>query len=144
MSSAWRWFVPGYIWSAPHTFIGLVLILLYIPRSIRWSDGCLEVIPRWIIGSPGAQTHGCVIFYANERARGSGELRVHERVHVVQGFIGGPFFVLSYVVLFLAKFASQGFRDWWRAYMWSPYERHAYRVDDQWTRGKRPGAWGEK
>lgn len=132
----------GFVWSLPHTLLGVLLILVYFPREIRWSQGCLEVIPRWIIGSPGAQTHGVVIFYRDRRTRAWVPLRVHERVHVVQGMIFGIFYIISYSLFFLLKWVSQGFRHWAVAYMWIPWEKQAYRIQKEYMDGERKRPWG--
>ena len=132
-----RWYIPLYLFAIPHTVVGLLLALVYVPTSIRWSAGCIEIIPRWIAFKPAAQTHGFVIFYADEAARADADMRVHERIHVAQGLVGGPFFVLAYLTCFLyylARFRGQG--GWLRAYMEIPFERQAYRLQS-----RRP-AWG--
>jgi hypothetical protein len=61
--------------------------------------------------------------------------------------IGGPFFILAYVFhfLWLYAFPPSEPKDkprWRRAYykVWS--ERIAYRTQDEFREGKRPGAWG--
>ena len=79
----------GYIWALPNTLVGLLVMLAYIPTSIRWSRGCLEVVPLWIADDPGAQTWGWLVIYCHANARDDAALRVHERVHVKQAFIGG-------------------------------------------------------
>lgn len=133
MSRTWRWFVPGYLWSILNTLVGLVLALIYRCHSWRWSEGCLEAIggkhadgTTRIFGRPAAQTHGWLILYSEDRWRGSRAIRVHERVHVVQAFVGGPLFMLAYVACFAWSFASQGFTDWWAAYRKNPFEGAAY------------------
>lgn len=145
MSPAWRWWLPGYVLALPHTLVGLVLAVVYRSHGWRWSSGCLEAIGGTferdgrtvtrIWGRPGAQTHGWLILYASERAREVVPLRAHERVHVVQAFVGGPLYALAYGACFLVLFAAQGFRDWHRAYMRSPFEVQAY------GRADRKGAW---
>lgn len=142
MSTRWRWFLPGYLWSLPHTLVGLLLCLVYRATDWRWSSGCIECLGGdRIFGKPGAQTHGCLIIYRDERARSDGGLRVHERVHVVQGFVGGPFFILAYVGHFAWLYAAQGFGDWRPAYRKIWAEKTAYHIQDEFNAGKRPGAW---
>jgi hypothetical protein len=142
MSPYWKYCFPGYLWSLPHTLVGLVLALVYRAHDFRWSSGCLEctagTLPDGrtrIWGRPGAQTHGWLIIYASEKNRTHQTLRAHERVHVVQGFIGGPLFALAYVAFFLWFFAGQGFKDWHLAYMKNPFEIQAY------DRQSQEGAW---
>lgn len=130
---------------ALHTLVGLVLAIPYGAHSWRWSSGCLEAETKRMLGHPWAQTHGLVIFYANGEARKLAAIRVHERVHVVQGF-AGPLFMLAYGLCFLwglirppAKF--EGLPRWYAAYRSIWFERQAYRIQDQFSEGKRPDAW---
>lgn len=136
-------YIFGLIWSLPHTLLGLIFFLpLYWPKRIRWSEGCIEVIPKWILFDPIAQTHGAIIFYRDETYRNIRLVRVHERVHVIQGFILSLLYSVSYVLFFGGKFAAQGFRDWKRAYLWIPWEQQARHVQQEYQDGKRPNAWG--
>ena len=139
----------GYLWSLPQLVVlGLPLALIYRAHSWTWSDGCLEAIGgdrMW--GRPGAQTHGFLIFYRDERQRGRARLRVHERVHVLQAMIGGPLYTLSYGLHWLWLFAVAFDGDderprWQRAYYRVWAERQAYRIDREFDAGERPGAWG--
>lgn len=152
----------GYVWSAPLTLVGLLWLLVYVPRSVRWSEGCLEVVPLWILGNPGAQTWGCIIFYASTEDRDDKVLRVHERVHVVQSFWGGvPIFASLWLLHWLWNAVVVRPKDpskypsylplthkgkllpwWWRAYAIICWERQAYRLDDEFSKGKHPDAWG--
>lgn len=137
----------GYIWSGLHTFVGFLLALYYWPRSWRISEGCIEAIPRnTIIGGEwvGAQTHGCLIYYKDEKNRNHKPLRVHERVHVKQGMIGGPLFIIAYVAhwLYLWRFGKG--MPWKDAYYQIWFEKQAYRIDDEYEKGLREGAWGTK
>lgn len=143
MSPAWRRFLPGYLLALAHTVVGLALALVYRSHSWRWSDGCMEALAgrlpdgrTRIWGRPSAQTHGWLILYADARVRESPRLRAHERVHVVQGFVGGPLFPIAYGLSFLVLFAADRFRSWRNAYLAIPFERHARAVEG------RPGAWG--
>lgn len=139
MSRWWRWFLPGYVLLLPMTIVGLAICaIVYRASGWRWSRGCIECIGGdRIWGRPGAQTLGLVIVYADEHQRSRADLRVHERVHVVQGMVGGPLFAIVYALCFLVPFALQGFKDWHRAYHRNPFEKHAYRVGDT-SKG-----WGE-
>lgn len=145
--------LPGYIWSLPLTVVGLIFALVYVPRSVRWSRGCVEVVPLWILGNPDAQTWGWLIFYRSRVARAEGDLRVHERVHVVQAFWGGMFFAAAYGAHWLWLFLFDppervgaldlaGEARWYRAYRGVYFEKVAYRVQAEYRQGLRPGAWG--
>ena len=139
----------GLIWSMPHTIVGLLLCIVYRPRKVRWSDGCLEFVSPRIWGvERGAQTHGLVVFYSEDLLRYNEPLRVHERVHVLQGFIGGPFYPLLYVLHFAFNFAvgigpNIPTPRWHRAYAAICFEQQARRITNEWYDGKRPGQWGE-
>jgi hypothetical protein len=142
MRFSW-WFLPGYLWSLPGTVLGLILAVWYWPRQWRISEGCIEAVAGdRIFGKPGAQTHGWLIYYRDEKARDRQGLRVHERVHVVQGFVGGVFYMLAYGLHFLWNFAKNRFRDWDSAYRAIWAEKQAYRIQAEFNQGKRPDAWG--
>ena len=128
MSRAWRWWLPGYLMNMPMTLVGLLLCaLVYRAHSWRWSEGCIECIGGdRIWGRPGAQTLGIVIVYADDHQRRRKDLRVHERVHVVQGAVGGILFALAYGVSFLWFWVGSGFAHWHDAYMRIPFEVQAY------------------
>ncbi|UCC74950.1 MAG: hypothetical protein JSV86_10490 [Gemmatimonadota bacterium] len=146
----------GYVWAAFNTLIGLLLaVVFYRARGFRWSDGCLEAVGgsfqrdgktvTRIWGRPGAQTWGWFIVYRTEAHVAKAPLRVHERVHVAQGMVGGPLFLLAYGLHFLIEFAwTARFRPsrWYDAYRRVWAERMAYRIEDEFRRGLRPNAWG--
>lgn len=141
MSPAWKWFFTGYVWALPLTIIGLLLSLFYRAHSWRWSDGCLEAIggtrpdgSSRIFGEPNAQTWGWLIFYDSEVMRDYDPIRVHERVHVVQAFIGGVLFGIAYVACW-AWLRLNG-RSFWKAYRENPFEEQAY------ARMSWRGGWG--
>lgn len=139
----------GYLWSLPNTLIGLLLLPLYWPRHIEWSEGCLEVVAgehkdgsTRIFFKPSGQTFGWLIFYATEEKRQKASLRVHERVHVTQAFWGGLLFAVTYLLCFAWSYTRNGFRDWYSAYMRNPFEIQAYRIQAEFERGQRPNQWG--
>ncbi len=143
MSRSWKYFLIGYLLALPHTLIGLILAVIYRCRNFAWNDGCLEatagVLPGGgtrIWGRPWAQTHGWLIIYDNEEHRARASLRVHERCHVVQAFIGGPLYMIAYGFCFAWIFALLGFKDWKTAYRKNPFEDQAY------DREKLPDKWG--
>jgi len=141
----------GYIWSFPNTLIGFVLLAFYRWNHIEWRDGCLEVIIKRdsLIGGKwvGGQTFGWLIFYKNERNKNSGSLNVHERVHVRQGLIGGPLFLLAYGLDFLWQWGFGLSTDWNSAYFNISYEQTAYDIQDRYASSKLPEQktfWGHR
>jgi hypothetical protein len=153
----------GVLWSSPLTLIGIVAALLYLPRSVRWSEGCIEVVCTWILFKPQAQTLGIVKCCRDVEARDSSVLRVHERCHVVQAFYGSVFYGAVWLLHWLwnaiiVRPDGSGFpkwlpvRDehgklapwWWRAYLLICWERQAYRIDYEFAIGERPKAWGAR
>jgi len=140
-----HWYLLGYLFSLPNTLLGLVLALVYWPRQWRFSGGCIEAVAGdRIFGKPGAQTWGFLIYYRDEHVREVADLRVHERVHVVQGFYLGPLFLVAYGLHFVWLWVAQGFGDWRAPYhrVWA--ERQAYQVQDEYIAGQRSDAWGAK
>jgi hypothetical protein len=141
VSRLWRFNVLGYVLSAPNTLIGLLLVLVfYRPQHWRWSDGCIEVIcgkhddgTTRIWGKPGGQTWGCMIALADWYQASRPDLRVHERVHVVQGQLLGPLFLLAYGLEFVVRWAAGGCGDWRPAYRALIWERWARAVGDRAT-----------
>jgi hypothetical protein len=121
-----------------------VLALAYRPQSWHWSDGALEIVAGTfkrdgkdktrIWGRPGAQTHGWIIYYASTKKRDDEGIRVHERVHVTQGMIGGPFYVVAYVghwlwlLVFPPAARTPDEPRWHRAYRGIWAEKMAYRI----------------
>lgn len=128
MSKLWRWFLPGYLLALPATLVGLLLCIYYRPTGWTFRQGVLTCqAPRErVIGRPGAQTWGWLIVYTMDKP--SAGLRAHEYTHVVQGFIGGPLFLLAYGLCFAVQWPMMGFGDWRPAYEANPFERHAQRV----------------
>lgn len=59
--------------------------------------------------------------------------------------LGGPLFIVTYLGTFLVNFVRTFFEfgkfDMWAAYRAIPYEKHAYRVGDEYLEGKRKQAW---
>jgi len=155
-------YLLGALWILPLTLAGAVLALIYVPIGVRWSDGLLEIRTLWIIGSPGAQTIGLIMFYTDPEERDRPRLRVHERVHVIQSMLWSPFafapaWLLHWAVnVMIVRPKPEDYPDylpmrdrhgnpeplWWRAYAAICWERQAYRIDHEFAEGKRPGAWG--
>jgi len=133
VSPRWAYFVPGYLWSALNTLIGVLLcVLVYRATDWRWSRGCIECIGGdRIFGKPGAQTWGAIVIYKDEYQRSRVDLRVHERVHVVQAFIGGPLFMIAYGLTFLWFYLNDPKMGWKVAYYQIPFEVQAYRIGDK-------------
>jgi hypothetical protein len=145
VTSKKRWFLPGYLWALPHTLVGLLLCLVYRAHAFSWHEGVLTCLGGLdndggtrIWGRPGAQTHGWLVIYADERQRSRTDLRVHEYQHVWQGFLGGPLYMLAYGFTFLWNYLGHRELGWKAAYYKIPFEIQAY------DRGNhaRPGDWG--
>lgn len=121
-----------------------------------------------LAGNPGGQGWSWIVGYASEWHREQDDLRCHENVHVFQelvwaagglalavipallgwwklavllAFAGGPVWALVYVGCFLVNFARTRFLDWPAAYMAIPFEKQAYRVQEEFLAGERPNAW---
>lgn len=139
----------GYVWAFPQTLIGLLVAIYYWPSQWRWSQGCLEAVAREkkngdtsMFGQPAGQTWGWLIFYSDSsHMQFHSGLRVHERVHVYQAFIGGPLFTLAYALHWLILMPMCKF-NWYDAYMKVWAERMAYRIQREFRDGRRPNAWG--
>ena len=146
------------VWMVIHSLVGVALMPLYGVEEWRWREGAIEVLAKKgkdgttrILFKPGAQTWGLVIFCASERNYNSNSLQVHERVHIIQTYIFGAFYpvtwALSWVVLFLAvklgAWKHDGSRDdTWRAYKRIPWELWAYWKQYRFDRGDCQDAWG--
>lgn len=110
-----RWLiVPGHVWTAPNTLLGLVAGLLGVPFGARLyrCDGALAFrhMPRFF----GALTLGGVILHAGlsldivvptyaarlRPAARAGRVRLgdHERAHVQQYLVLGPLFLPVYFI----------------------------------------------
>ncbi|WP_146391564.1 hypothetical protein [Allorhodopirellula solitaria] len=119
----------GYLWAAPNTLLGIAIGLLLGGRFQR-VDGVLEVHGRHVarvlarmIVPAAALTMGHVVFGRDLEALA--RTRNHERVHVHQYAIWGPFFLPTYlgVSLWLYARGRDGYRD-------NPFEIQAYAIDD--------------
>ena len=101
MSRHWRWFIPGLVWIAILTILGLfVARFVYKAKGWRLRGLVIECVggAKWrmdpntgkrravsrIWGRPGAQTWGGLVIYATETQRKRVPLRVHELCHVAQ------------------------------------------------------------
>ena len=122
-----------YVWAAPTTALGLVVVLAGLPRArLRVVDGVLEAhspvlasllcrLP-FVAGGAAAVTLGHVVIGRDRRALDS--TRAHERIHVRQCERWGPLFVPAYLVAGL--WAVVRGRD---AYLGNVFEREAYQAD---------------
>jgi len=119
----------GYLWAAPNTLFGIAVGLLLGGR-FSLVDGVVEihgprvakVLARMLVPAL-ALTMGHVVFGRNEGVLDV--TRRHERVHVRQYAIWGPFFLPAYLGISLALYAIG--RDGYRS---NPFEIEAYAVDD--------------
>ena len=125
----------GYIWASPNTLIGLLGALAAYATGghVRVVAGVLEVeggiTSRMLAAIPflpsgaAAITLGHVVLA--QRTMFSAMLRVHERVHVSQYEIWGPFFLPAYCVSSLWAYATG--RDPYRD---NVFEREAFNESD--------------
>lgn len=168
MSRHWRWFLPGYLFLLPMSLAALVIYsLVYRAKSWKWYNGVLTCIGGdRIWGHPNAQTLGWVEVYDTEASRQEIDIRVHEAVHIVQGFVGGvvglivmPFilgpwwglalggligglgFSALYGILFMYFLLTQK-AGWYEAYMANPFEKQAYTIQDKYLRDTTKRPWG--
>ena len=111
--------LAGYIWNSPNTVLGLMLGLLNPARPHR-VDGTFEFyLARGIVrsvcktlGISGITIGDCILYMVAPDKN----IRVHERRHVAQFRLLGPFFLPVYFALL----AAYGYRD-------HPLERDARR-----------------
>lgn len=134
----------SYIWALPVVALGLpILLLMFGAKSIKWSDGCLEiVVKKFPLEWMAALTCGFAILYENEKMRLRPDVRVHERVHVEQVFRWGILFPFLYFGewLFYRVPKHRGFKK--AAYHEISFEQEAYRIDQEFSRGIRKDVWG--
>jgi hypothetical protein len=135
----------GYVWATPTTLFFLILFLLPMWffgqfKPLRWADGAWE----WVIvkdsffyaiyGEAWAATTLGYCIMLNPDYVDNPMTHVHERRHVWQNWVLGPFFLLVYFIGYLISFvrgiwlhktehtnASVG---WW-FYYWNPLELDA-------------------
>lgn len=174
MSRNWRWYLLGYLYLLPMTLVGLFIAkIFYKASSWKWYDGFLTCIaaPDSIWGRPNAQTLGWVVICDTEDSRNEVDLRVHEAVHIVQGFwgsllglvitpliclafgwpwlagvilggfMGGLGFSILYAILFVYLFVKQG-TGWYWAYRNNPFEVQAYDTQDKYIADPSSKPWG--
>jgi hypothetical protein len=120
-----------YLWAGPTTVVGLVAATLAFWRGrVTLVEGVLEAhgpILRWALshlpivrGGCAAMTLGHVVLGRDARALDA--TREHERVHVRQYEIWGPFFVPAYLAASVWATARGG-----HAYYDNRFEREACR-----------------
>ena len=93
--------LPAMLWNSSNSVLGLVGAL---GGKAAWdkTDFMLEISGGWLIGRlsragwAGAITLGDVVLYAGREL--VPVLHAHERVHVEQGRLWGPFFLPAYVL----------------------------------------------
>jgi len=125
----------GYLWAAPNSLLGLAGALAAVVSGgcCRWREGVLEVeggltaralarLPLLPSGAA-AVTLGHVVLA--QSGMFSPMLRTHERVHVAQYALWGPFFLPAYCASSLWAWASGGdpYRD-------NVFEREAFACSD--------------
>lgn len=128
--------VLGYIWCSPLSLVGLLLSILYRPQSIRWHDGTIQLVAGTkngstrLLGKPGAQSLGCVVWYASDELRNNARLAKHEKYHVYQSMVGSIFFSLAYATEWAVRYVANPstpaiYPRWKRAYYNLSWERKA-------------------
>lgn len=143
-----------------HTLLGLALMPIYGVDKWRWRAGAIEVMAgRNKDGStriwfkPGAQTWGLVIFCSSGFTYENEALQIHERVHILQTYLFGAFYLVTYALSFVFLFALVRLNmDWWKriasdddvwhAYRVIPWELWAYSKQRRIESGELIGAWG--
>jgi hypothetical protein len=121
-----------YLWAGPNTLLGITIGLLLGGR-FRWVQGVLEIhgpqiakIFAHMPHRPAAMTLGHVVLGRDPHCLDL--TRRHERVHVAQYSVWGPFFVPMYIAESLWRYA-QG-QD---GYLQNHFEVQAYRIDNEST-----------
>lgn len=105
MSKLWRWFFPAYVLLAPFALV--YVVFLYAtrtqPTAWRWHEGVLTCISKRgaLPFNAGGQGWSWVVAFADEDARQSADLRVHEYTHVGQEFACCTIGVFAILVLTL-------------------------------------------
>lgn len=175
-----QWWQPFLIPFTLLTYIAsLVIVIFYRPSSIRYYKGCFDLVDSTpgsrsttIWGRPGAQSWGCRINWFNTTlGLNQASLRVHERIHTLQGewvnaaahvilvplglYLGGWWLVgcillaqlsfgISYLSHFMYEWSKVGFKmdRWKEAYLRIWAERIAYKKQDEYEQGMHKDAWG--
>lgn len=92
MSRWWRWFLPGFVWTASAGVLyALFALVAYRPHRWRIIDGVITFVARHpMLGNPGGQGIGgpCVGF-ASEVHRERVDLVGHEYAHIWQAMMCG-------------------------------------------------------
>ncbi|HTW94410.1 MAG TPA: hypothetical protein VMD30_06445 [Tepidisphaeraceae bacterium] len=125
-----------YLWALPTTLASVPFLLTAtFDGQIRSVDGVLEIHGRFtsfflsrivgltLSGGAKAMTLGHVVLGLNQSALD--QTRRHERVHVRQCEIFGPFFLPAYLLSSLLLLLMR--RD---PYRQNPFERQAFAVED--------------
>jgi hypothetical protein len=131
--------ILGTVMALPHTALGWLLMLIpwwrgtwfpYAPRDVRLHNWTVHVIAGRLIPKgmgdrfvTGAQTHGSIIFFRDERAWNRESLVRHEERHTRQEWLFGPLYVVLYIVCFLVNLVR--LRDATAAYEAIPFEKDA-------------------
>jgi hypothetical protein len=125
--------IVRYIWAAPTTLIGVVVVLVGLWRvKVRIVDGALEAhgpALAWILtngtllpGGAAALALGHVVIGRDAGALES--TRAHERVHVGQCEVWGPLFLPAYLAASLTAVVRG------RSYYYAnPFEEQAYAAE---------------
>jgi hypothetical protein len=118
---------PGIGWVL-HALVALGFVAIYRPTNWKRSGllwECTATRPIWF--RPSAQTHGPIVFYAGDDKR-TPRLLAHERAHVLQSWLFGMYYPLTYLAWFaVAWIVLLPFKgtDWRPAYRTIPWESWA-------------------
>ena len=136
-----KWWTPIlYVWAFPGSCVGLLLVVVAWSTGggVQIVDGVVEAYggrlteilrkPFWISGPIAAITFGHVVLGCDPITLQ--RTRRHERVHVRQYELWGPFFIPAYVLASLWIGCRGG-----NAYLDNPFEVEAYAIDDGWGDG---------
>lgn len=115
--------LAGHLWAAPLTLAGLVVAGLGGGRPVRIHDGAIDVVApargplAWFFARAGvsAFTWGATVVYRHRGLLADARLLRHERAHVRQALLLGPFLALAYPAASLWQLARGGrlYRDNW-------------------------------
>jgi hypothetical protein len=120
----------GTLWTIPNTLLGIAVLAILAPwgAKARLVDGVLELngppirrfLKRFFGGAIGLTLGQTVLSWSPETHN---MVRAHERVHVCQYLIWGPFFLPAYGLASTWVWIRGG-----DAYHGNPFEKQAYAI----------------
>ncbi|MBU1180419.1 hypothetical protein KJ885_05755 [Patescibacteria group bacterium] len=125
-------FVLTFVWTLPNTLIGLFTGFFLTFGRPKWKYGCWifasgKGISKYIKNHALAITFGYVVICWEPKTSKDKRVLVHEKHHVSQYKILGPFFLPIYAFLLILSKGSQGTDH--------PLERGAYEKMDEYVEG---------